>query len=713
MIHRMHVLCGLLFTALISLPLAAAESPVDQRLNAENEGRKAPAAAPVLDDLPFLRRVMVDLIGRIPTQAEVLEFQQLPVETRRALVIDKLLADARFSDRWTVFFADMLRIRTGAEGGGAYLAFVHQSLEQQLPYDKMCRQLIAANGRANVVPEVGFVLGDDADPMALAGATAQTFLGIRIACAQCHDHPFDQWKRDQFYGLAAYFGQTRRVERRFKMTLYGVFTQDVEQTSVLWPPEGVAPADKRQAMKPAFPFTLDETDGPHVERLAALRAEEAKSRTVAKSDEANLDDLLDAADATAKKATEGADEDGVLGEAKNDVRGIDLLNQSGQSQRRALLADQIVSPRNHQFARALVNRVWAELVGQGFVNPIDDFSEHNAVSHPQTLDYLAEEFIANGYNVRQLVRMIATTDAYQRGRLADIDEKTRREAEDSFVSAPVRRMTSEVLYDSIVLAGHLFEVKHEAGKNMKTQWILQQLEKAKAGKLAPTALAGKNGKKSGDETAMAVDGVTNGGAKPKRYDLESALEVDFNAVLKAAKDDKEQEPDVEEMEMVSKEQLEAEEAMRSMRRKNATYIDQYTRQVVDDNPKFTSSLRMASPADPSHFLRVFGQPPRDALGQFRDSNATMRQALMMLNGRLTHEAARVGELEPVFALVSGKQPNLKKAVELVYMELFTRAPSATEVEEGVAIINDNESKLEGLADLRWILFNSHEFRFVP
>jgi len=90
--------------------------------------------------------------------------------------------------------------------------------------------------------------------MAMAGVTSQTFLGIRIACAQCHDHPFDVWKREDFYGLAAYFGRTRRYENQFTRTVY---TTEMDQTTVLWPPEGVGKESDRKPMAPKFPFEIE------------------------------------------------------------------------------------------------------------------------------------------------------------------------------------------------------------------------------------------------------------------------------------------------------------------------------------------------------------------------------------------------------------------------------------------------------------------------
>jgi hypothetical protein len=112
-------------------------------------------------------------------------------------------------------------------------------------------------------------------------------------------------------------------------------------------------------------------------------------------------------------------------------------------------------------------------------------------------------------------------------------------------------------------------------------------------------------------------------------------------------------------------------------------------------------------------LRVFGQTDRGALDERRDHAPSMRQALMMLNGKLTNEAARVGPLEPVYNLIAGKSPDVDAAIKLVYREAMTREPTADEMAEAKAIIKDAATPADGLADLRWALFNSNEFRFIP
>ncbi len=681
-------------------------SNIDRILKLENVGRSV-EPTPVIDDLAFLRRVTVDLVGRIPTEAEVHDFLSTAASQRRQLTIQRLMADHRFVDRWTVFFADMLRIRTNRTGGKQFLALMHQSLNEGKPYDVLVRELISAQGRVGQTPEVGFILADNADPMALAGATSQVFLGIRIACAECHDHPFDVWQRKQFYELAAYFGRTRRVESRLTNAIY---TTEEDKTQILWPPEGMGEDDQRKPLTPQFPFALDQHDGPrrHLARLKAKRARLKQRQVAATSPEGpSVDDLLAEADRTLQKATSGQTFDAlnVVEENARDKEKINIQQDLYKpSEYRQQLADLITDPRNKAFARNFVNRVWAELIGRGIVHPVDDFSDLNPPTHPKTLDYLAEEFIASNYDFRWLVRQIVSSQVYQRGHWQG-DEAQRMEAEEAFVAAPLRRMLSEALYDSIILAGHLFEPKHPQGANLKTDWRYQRVAVRIAGS--------KNAPKLATITPVAEGSMrmpaSLGGGQPEAmgsgYDLEKSLDLDFQKALM-----KQPEIELTSMQKMSNEEI---EAMQVRQEANTRYLDRYVRVSFDDNPSFNTSYRMATPAPPEHFLRVFGQPARESLGDHRDESASMRQALMMLNGRMTNEAARVGELEPIHRFLSGKQPDLNQAISLAYRELLTREPSAAELVEAKEIIAAGTNTLEGVADLRWVLFNCHEFRFLP
>lgn len=689
-------------------PLHAEEplTQVDKLLAKENAGKKL-QVAPELEGLPFLRRVTVDLIGRIPTNEEINQFLAWPKSQRKQKAIDRLLAHPRFADRWTVFFADMIRIRTNSEGGGPLLAFVHQALEKELAYDKMCRQLISATGKVGATPEVGFILGDNADPYALAGTTAQVFMGVRIACAQCHDHPFDVWERKQFYDLAGYFGKTRRVESRLTRSVY---LTETKTSTIMWPPK-VEDDEKQTPVNPAFPFALDKKDGArkHIARFLKLREEEAAlALGQKKKDEPSLEDLLNESDKKVRERTDGGKPKvlNVEEEARLAAKKLKVKNSLYQlSEYRNELAEKITDPHNRYFSRNLVNRTWAELLGSGFVNPVDDFREDNQPEHPETLDYLADELVASGYNFKSLVRNIVLSKAYRRAHLTpDVDTALRQESERAFVAAPVRRMVSEVLYDSIVQAGHLFGYKHEKGDNPIEITRTVYVPVGKKGE-EPKTLP----KKNLNDVVSPKKKMT---AMRSPYNLEQAIEVDFNSLLSKGMEA----PKIEEMAMKSKEELEAERMLMERKNKPGSRMKMVAKTVttiIDDNPRFTSSMRMATPAPTGHFLRIFGQPGRGSLNDVRTDSPSMRQALMMLNGKLTHEASRVGKLESLYPLLATGKPNLDKAVQLVYREILTRDATSEEVAEAKAIIQDAKSPLEGMADLRWVLFNCHEFRFLP
>ncbi|MEN8681183.1 MAG: DUF1553 domain-containing protein [Akkermansiaceae bacterium] len=665
---------------------AEAAVMLDDLLRRENAETGVITTETIGDDA-FLRRATIDLIGRIPTMKEVREFQNWG-EDRRAKLIEKLTSHPRFADRWTIFMADMLRIRSNVTGGNQLLAYIHGSLEQGKPYDELVRELISASGRANSNPAVGYILGDDAAPMELAAATSQIFLGVRIGCAMCHDHPFDDWEQKHFYDLAAFFGKTKKIQSRRQGG--AVYTTEGDEMMVLWPPEDKAAPDKRRPVKPKFPFQMSDpgTTPPHIKRFEAVRLARAQ-RNSGEDEAASLDALLDSVEPDLGKPG-----DPVLEEAKEESRKLNVHGDIYRSSElRTQLADLITDPRNDYFARAFVNRVWAELVGHGFVEPLDNFSDYNGLHHPSTLDFLAQEFIASGYDFRTLMRIITLSDVYRRSALpAETDIEIREKSELNFAAAPTRRMISEVLYDSIVIAGHLEDFKWPKGANNKE--VSREIR-------VPT----------GEYTILKPDEtqpVMMAEKKPMRddgYDLESSLKIDFNSVLNSS-----EQAELATMRMESDEAIKARE-MAAMREEQERRVMKFktdtVTETVDDNPRFDSAMRMATPAPPAHFLRVFGQPARTGLGEFRDDASSLRQQLLMLNGRMTHEASRVGTLEPIHRLLKKDQD---LAIDWAYQEILTRLPNDEEKADARTIVNNSA---EGMADLRWALLNSNEFRFLP
>jgi hypothetical protein len=334
------------------------------------------------------------------------------------------------------------------------------------------------------------------------------------------------------------------------------------------------------------------------------------------------------------------------------------------------------------------------LIGHGFVEPLDNFSDYNDMHHPSTLDFLAQEFIASGYDFRTLVRIITLSDAYRRSALpAETALALREKSEKNFAAAPSRRMLGEVIYDSIVVAGHLEDFKWLQGANKKE--ISREVRVATGEYTMVESDTPQPAMMENKKMAMRDDG----------YDLESSLKIDFNSILSS-----EEQTELISMRKQSDEQIKAKEmaAMQmEKQRRVMKYKTETVTEIIDDNPRFDSAMRMATPAPPAHFLRVFGQPSRTGLGEFRDEASSLRQQLMMLNGRMTHEASRVGTLEPLHQLLKKDQDI---AIDWAYQEILTRLPTADEKADARMIVNNNA---EGMADLRWALLNSNEFRFIP
>ncbi|MGE0142615.1 MAG: DUF1549 domain-containing protein [Planctomycetota bacterium] len=164
------------------------------------------------DDAVFLRRLALDTQGRLPTVAEVREFAADPTDDKRARWIDRMLEGDGFVDLLAAEWAELLRIdpdRIEPKGAHRYTAWLRESLRRGVPFDRLARELLLATGSGFANPPANYWLVVR-DPKVIAENTAQAFLGIRLQCAQCHNHPFDRWRSSDYYGFAAFFGQVGR-----------------------------------------------------------------------------------------------------------------------------------------------------------------------------------------------------------------------------------------------------------------------------------------------------------------------------------------------------------------------------------------------------------------------------------------------------------------------------------------------------------------------
>jgi hypothetical protein len=175
--------------------------------------RIVPSAA--CDDATFLRRAWLDLVGLSPPADEVRRFLADPAPEKRAAVVDALLARKEFSELWVMKFAELLQMRTDENNRVPYKAtllyfhWLEEQIARNVPFDRVVRELLSASGGTFKQPAANYYQVER-DTLKVAENVAQVFLGMRIQCAQCHNHPFDRWTMDDYYGFAAFFSQVGR-----------------------------------------------------------------------------------------------------------------------------------------------------------------------------------------------------------------------------------------------------------------------------------------------------------------------------------------------------------------------------------------------------------------------------------------------------------------------------------------------------------------------
>lgn len=397
-----------------------------------SEGAEWPAApltdadiaiAPLIDDAQFLRRIYLDTVGVPPTEDEATTFlntgsgssssednkatqtTDLSVDhQKRDRLINELLNDERFADGWMNFWLDLLAenpslLNASLNSTGPFRWFLYDSLRDNKSLDRMVTELILMRGGAAEGGSAGFGLAAENDaPLAAKGhIVASAFLGIELQCARCHDSPYHSTTQQDLYSLAAMLSRkpvsvpnTSQVPAAFFEDQAAERDADnADGQSSLRKSLIQVTLDPSQAVQPEWPFAsmTGVTDDDQIDRL-----------------------MYDSADT------------------------------------RERLAALITAPQNMRFSRVFVNRIWKRLIGAGLVEPVHDW-EGSTASHPELLDWLAYELITNDYDMRHVVRLIVSSQLYQR---AAVGQNLNAPAKTRFFAAPERRrLSAEQIVDSL------------------------------------------------------------------------------------------------------------------------------------------------------------------------------------------------------------------------------------------------------------------------
>jgi hypothetical protein len=357
--------------AVLAPVLATAAEPADRSLPNQIDAEIAAVLrdqqltpAPRASDAELLRRIYLDLLGRIPTPPETEAYLADSAPDKHHALIDRLLVHPEMPSYWKRVINHWLNGYQPRDGRPPYfdefLAYLERSLAAGKPWDKLARELILP--KAGDVDQRGasyFLAsrlnsGDKLEQLDnLTTAVASSLFGVQLQCAKCHDHPFvDDWKQDHYYGLAAFF---QRVERQNG--------------------DGI--------------FTLRErADG------------ETKFVTVKKEERTAAAMFLDG---------------NVLDKPQELPKGADSKKDASDADgRRAKLITHAIDEGSPFFRRSVVNRVWKELLGRGLVEPVDQMHAANAATHPKLLDLLADDMDQHNYDLRRLLAGIMHSETYLR-----------------------------------------------------------------------------------------------------------------------------------------------------------------------------------------------------------------------------------------------------------------------------------------------------------
>ena len=334
------------------------------------------------DDLTFLRRVTLDLLGVIPTRGQIDAYLTDPPEVRRERVVDRLLNDPGWADHWVPYWQDVLAenpniVNPSLNNTGPFRWWIYESFLENKPMDQFATELVRMEGSKYFGAPAGFSLATENDvPMAAkAHVLGQAFLGLQMQCARCHDAPAHDVSQRDLFSLAA---MLQREAVKVPKT-----------SSILLPPEELEQMAVEVTLKPG------ESVAPEwsFEEIGQASLPEQVLR--------------------------------------------------GSTDTREELAALITMPQNTRFAKVMVNRLWSRYLGRGIVDSVDDW-EGAEPSHPELLDWLADEFVASGYDLKHVSRLIVTSQAYARVAIDRGDERA-----ELFAGPTQRKMTAEQLVDSL------------------------------------------------------------------------------------------------------------------------------------------------------------------------------------------------------------------------------------------------------------------------
>ena len=390
--------------------------------------------SPLCDDATFIRRASLDAIGTLPTASEVRDFLADTDSNKRTRLIERLFERPEFIDFWALQLGDLLQNRKerdhdvrGAKGVRAMHQWLRSRLAARASWRDIAMAVLLAKGSCDQEPAVGFyvvTVGEkDADQSEVADSVAQAFLGTRIGCARCHNHPLEKYTQDDYYHFVSFFS---------RVTLDRKKPEDGGSELVVGTRHLLNLQREMQNQRVELQTLQQQNED-------ALKVDEAMKR---------IADLEKQIDENRKSPVEVSQPRTGQRLAPQPLDRSEHTIPPGDDPRQ-ILANWLTDPRNEQFSGAMVNRLWKHFLSVGLVEPVDDLRATNPPSNRPLWNTLNQEFVSSGYDLRHVMRLIMNSRTYQLA--ADSHDSNFRDTQ-FYSHYYARRLSAEVLLDAICQA---------------------------------------------------------------------------------------------------------------------------------------------------------------------------------------------------------------------------------------------------------------------